>query len=144
MTKKATWIWILSGIVIIFLIIGISGYYTASKFMEVTTGKADKKFEGSGDIAVLEVKGIIIGSDEVLEDIEDLEEKSSVKGVLVRVNSPGGAVAPTQEIYNALLRLGKKKKVYCSFGDVAASGGYYLAMACEKIFANPGTLTGSI
>jgi protease-4 len=67
-----------------------------------------------------------------------------VKAIVVRVDSPGGAVAPTQEIFAEIQRLKKRKPVIASMGSVAASGGYYIASACDKIIANPGTLTGSI
>jgi len=104
----------------------------------------DEVFTDSGNLAILEIKDVIDDPDETLREIEELEEKSSVKAVVLRISSPGGAVGPTQEIFDALLRLKTHKKLVCSFGDVAASGGYYIAAACEKIFSNAGTLTGSI
>jgi protease IV len=103
------------------------------------------KPSGGEAIVALDVDGIIFGSKDLLEAVAQIEDNSSVKGVVLRINSPGGAVAPTQEILGAINRLvAKKITVYCSFADIAASGGYYLATACSKIFTNPGTLTGSI
>lgn len=97
-----------------------------------------------GSIVALDVDGVIYDSKELLESIAEIEDDSSIKGVVIRVNSPGGAVAPTQEIVGALERLKKKHKIYCSFGDIAASGGYYISTVCSQIYTNPGTLTGSI
>jgi protease-4 len=68
----------------------------------------------------------------------------SMKAVLVRIDSPGGAVSPSQEIHEEVKRLAAKKVVVCSMGNIAASGGFYVAMGCKKIVAEPGTLTGSI
>ena len=67
-----------------------------------------------------------------------------IKAIVVRIDSPGGAVAPTQEIFDELQKAKKKKPLIASMGSMATSGGYYVASACEKILANPGTLTGSI
>jgi protease-4 len=95
-------------------------------------------------IGVLEVQGILLDSKKTLEEIDGLSENPLIKGVLVRINSPGGAVAPSQEIYEALKKLSKKKPVFSSLANVAASGGYYVACGTKKIFANPGSITGSI
>ncbi len=97
-------------------------------------------------IGVLEIRGIIVDSRQVLESLKRFSEDRQVKGILVRIDSPGGAVAPSQEIYRELARIHKegKKKVVASFGNVAASGGYYIAAAADKIVSNPGTITGSI
>ncbi len=83
-------------------------------------------------------------SNEVLEQIIKATKDNSIKGIILRINSPGGTVAASQEIYQALLKARLKKPVVITMGDVAASGGYYIASAGDRIFANPGTLTGSI
>lgn len=88
--------------------------------------------------------GIKTGSDAVVELIESYAEDSSIKAVVVRINSPGGTVAATQEIYRSLMELRKTKPVIASVGDIAASGGYYAASACNRIYVNPGSMTGSI
>jgi protease-4 len=80
----------------------------------------------------------------VLKVIRRFGADNDMKAVVVRIDSPGGAVAPSQEIYEELSQLGEKKKVVCSMGTVAASGGFYVAMGCDTIVAEPGTLTGSI
>jgi protease-4 len=93
-------------------------------------------------VALVEISGAIYSSQGVIEQLRRCEADPSVKAIVLRVNSPGGAVAPVQEIYNAINRI--QKKVVVSMGATAASGGYYIACAGDRIFANPGTLTGSI
>ena len=95
-------------------------------------------------VGVVEVKGIITSSKDVIEQIRQFRDNPSIKAVVVRVDSPGGAVGPAQEIYREIIKTKKTKKVVASMGTVAASGGYYIASAADSIFANPGTLTGSI
>ncbi len=99
---------------------------------------------GEPSVGVVEVDGAIMESEKILEDLERFEEDSQIKGVVVRVNSPGGAVAPAQEIYYGVQRLAEEKPVVISMGTTAASGGYYIACGAETIFANRGTITGSI
>ncbi len=80
-----------------------------------------------------------------LEKLKSIEDDKNVKAVIIRLNSPGGTIGATQEVYNAILRLREKGKiVVASMGDIAASGAYYIACAADYIVANPGTLTGSI
>lgn len=99
----------------------------------------------SGDkIAIIEIDGVILDSKDTLEEIQTVSKNDKVKGVIIRINSPGGGVAPSQEIYSELRKLASKKPVVASLSSVAASGGYYIASATDKIVANPGTLTGSI
>ena len=95
-------------------------------------------------IGVVEVQGIITDSKRVVRQIKKYRNDSSIKGVILRINSPGGAVAPSQEIYSEVLKIRDEKKVIASMGSLAASGGYYIASATNSIIANPGTLTGSI
>lgn len=98
---------------------------------------------GKDKVAVVTVKGIITDSKPVIEQLHDAEKSSDVKAIVIRVNSPGGGVGASQEIYREVSKI-KGKKVVVSMGSVAASGGYYIACGVEKIYANPGTLTGSI
>jgi protease-4 len=101
--------------------------------------------DGSGPkIGVVDVSGVISESKETLAQLHELRKDKEIKAIVVRIDSPGGAVAPSQEIFQAVLRARKDKKVVCSMGTVAASGGYYIAAACDKIIASPGTVTGSI
>lgn len=95
-------------------------------------------------IGVLEVYGTIVDAQKIIEQINDFRDNGSIKAVVLRIDSPGGGVAPSQEIYAELKRLAEKKPLVVSMGAIAASGGYYLAIAGEHLFANPGSITGSI
>ena len=97
-------------------------------------------------IALIRIEGIIIDSHEVLQQIKHFADDSAIQAIVVRINSPGGAVVPSQEIYAALKRIRDdgEKTVVTSMGNMAASGGYYIASASNTILANPGTITGSI
>lgn len=100
---------------------------------------------GGQKVAIVEVEGTIIDTSDLVRDLKDDLDNGSVRAVVVRINSPGGVVGPTQEVYEALTRLRNAgKPVVASLGAVAASGGYYIAAAANRIYANPGTLTGSI
>ncbi len=105
---------------------------------------SDGGFSRVDKVAVVKVDGIITDSSEINRQLRDLEDRNDVKAVVVRINSPGGAVGPSQEIYSEIKRLRKTKKVVASMGAIAASGGYYASVAAEKIVSNPGTITGSI
>ena len=105
----------------------------------------DGALPGGPRVAVVEIEGIIVDGDQVVRDLREHVDNPAVKAVVVRVNSPGGVVAPTQEIVSAIQRVRKAgKPVVASFGAVAASGGYYVGTAADRIYASPGTLTGSI
>jgi protease-4 len=105
----------------------------------------DGALPGGPRVAVVEIEGIILDGEQAVRELRDHAENPAVKAVVVRVNSPGGVVAPTQEIFSSIQRVRKAgKPVVASFGAVAASGGYYVGTAADRIYANPGTLTGSI
>ena len=95
-------------------------------------------------IGIIKVRGTITDSELLLQQIDQFRKQKSVKAVILRVDSPGGGVGPSQEIYEELKRLAAEKPLVVSMGSVAASGGYYIAVAAQRIFANPGTITGSI
>ncbi|HEY1370935.1 MAG TPA: signal peptide peptidase SppA [Candidatus Binatia bacterium] len=99
---------------------------------------------GGDSIGVVQVEGTINDSRDIIDSLKQFGDSSGIKAIVLRVDSPGGAVAPTQEIYEEIEKLKKKKPVIASFGGMAASGGYYIGSACDEIVANPGTLTGSI
>jgi protease IV len=101
---------------------------------------------GGGRIAVLEVDGVIGDDAEMLQHLRRFRDNRSVKGYLVSINSPGGVVAPSQSIYQELRRIRTEDEVpvIASIGGVGASGGYYVALAADSIFALPGSITGSI
>jgi protease IV len=95
-------------------------------------------------VAVIEINGPIMKSKKTIELLHEAEKKNKYKAIIIRIDSPGGAVGPTQEIFDEIVRIDKKIPVYASFGSVAASGGYYIGAAARKIYANRGTITGSI
>ena len=106
--------------------------------------ESSSSFSSAPQVGVIEVKGEIKNTEKLLKNLTKFAKNDKIKAILVRIDSPGGAVAPSQELYTELRRIGEKKKVVCSMGNLAASGGYYIAVGCQKIVANPGTLTGSI
>jgi len=96
-------------------------------------------------VAVVELEGAIVDVEELVRELRAHRDNPQVKAVVIRINSPGGVVGPTQELHAALMRLREAgKPVVASLGAIAASGGYYVAVAADRIYANPGTLTGSI
>jgi len=104
---------------------------------------SQKMFDQKSEyVAIIELKGVIMESKKILRNLRDAEEDKEIKAVVLRLNSPGGAVAPSQEIYEAVKKY--KKPLVVSMGSVAASGAYYIAAGAKKVFANSGTLTGSI
>ncbi len=103
-----------------------------------------KIFSDGPKVAVLNIEGVILTSDEYLESLDAIRKDKSIRALVVRINSPGGAVGPSQEIYSELEDIKSELPVVASMGAVAASGGYYIACAADSIFANPGTITGSI
>ena len=116
----------------------------------VVKGESPRLTPGGPRIGVVKIQGGIgMGeggpdTEAVLRLVKKLETDDSIKAVVVRIDSPGGSVGPSQEIHDEVQRLAEKKTVVCSLGNVAASGGFYIAVACPKIVAAPGTLTGSI
>lgn len=107
-------------------------------------------FEGRGislsndKIAVITIHGVLTSSTDTIKQFKQYEENEDVKALVLRIDSPGGTVVAAQEIYTEIQKLRENKVVLASMGNVAASGGYYVASATEEIVANPGTLTGSI
>jgi protease-4 len=118
-------------------------FFVLAYLVTVVFGKSSL----SGDkVAVVRIEGVILDASEALDELREYRENPSVKAILLRIDSPGGAVAPSQEIYEEVKKIRDKnrKKVVVSMGSVAASGGYYIASAAHQIVANPGTLTGSL
>ncbi len=95
-------------------------------------------------VGVIPIEGIIGEAADIIDQINEFAESNGIRAVVLRIDTPGGGVAPSQEIYQAVRELRKKKKVVVSMGSVAASGGYLIAVAADRIVANPGTITGSI
>ncbi len=99
---------------------------------------------GGDGVGVVVLEGTIDESRGTIQSLKQFRDSDRIKGVVIRIDSPGGGVVPTQEIYEEIGKLKKKKPVFASLGGMATSGGYYIASACHRIVANPGTLTGSI
>lgn len=97
-------------------------------------------------VALIRIEGVILDSQQTITELKRFAENPLVKAIVLRIDSPGGGVVPSQEIYDAVQRIRNKnnKAVIASMGTVAASGGYYIASATDRIVANPGSLTGSI
>jgi len=106
----------------------------------------DLDLSGQDRIALIRVEGVILDAQQTVGDLKKFGDGPSVKAIVLRIDSPGGGVVPSQEIHDAVMRVRNKqnKAVVASMGTVAASGGYYIAAATDRIMANPGTLTGSI
>jgi protease-4 len=131
---------ILLGFIIVGVILGV--FLLSILFF---TRFGEKRAFALGDkIAVVDIKGVIASSRNIVEQIDAYKEDDDVKAIILRINSPGGGVGPSQEIHREVLKAREKKKVIASIGSVGASGGYYVACASDLIVVNPGTITGSI
>lgn len=109
------------------------------------SGSGFSGFSRKPAVGIVELEGPIFDSRKVVDTLEGYRKQEKVRAVVVRVDSPGGAVAPSQEIYQQILKLRETgKPVVASMGSLAASGGYYIASAANRVLANPGTITGSI
>ena len=95
-------------------------------------------------VALVSIEGPIMDSMDVVKEIKEHAKDRSIKAIILRIDSPGGAVGPSQEIYEEVKKASAEKHIVVSMGSIAASGGYYIASPADMIFANPGTLTGSI
>lgn len=127
---------------ILLIILAVALFTGAMAFFR---GLGSKSRPLSGDkIGLCKIEGMITDAREVTDFLHELKIDESVKGVLLRIDSPGGSVAPSQELYQAVQELAKVKPVVVSMGTAAASGGYYAAAPATLIVANPGSITGSI
>ncbi len=133
------------------LVIGVilCGLFFVSLFAAMLMMSDNDGFTAGGDrIAVIPVEGVIDDqmAKTVNRHLKQYGNDLRVKAIILRIDSPGGGVSASQEIYREIKRIkdDKKKKIVVSMGSVAASGGYYIACPADKIFANPGSVTGSI
>ena len=127
----------------VFLLGKIGSSFSNKSFSKSTSFKPANFFADS-QVALITIEGGIFDSEKILEELEEAKEDRDVEAVVLRLNSPGGAVGPSQEILEGVLSLDEVKPVVASMSTVAASGAYYVALGARKIIANPGTLTGSI
>jgi protease IV len=126
--------------VIFLLFWGGMAYFLSSFFKSPRT----ELFGAREAVGVIELKGLIATSEDTIRQLTEFRHNQAVKAIVVRIDSPGGAVGASQEIYAEVRRTNEIKPVVVSMGSVAASGGLYAALGAERIIANPGTLTGSI
>jgi len=127
------------GVIVALLIIFFAALYLIGR-----SAGTSSRFAFGDKIAIVEIRGVIAQSSEIIEEIHQYLEDDGVKAIILRIDSPGGGVGPSQEIHREILKVKEKKKIVTSMGSVAASGGYYIACASDLIVANPGTITGSI
>jgi protease-4 len=132
-------LFILTGIFFLFLggvSLLVSSFVSRSPGSDIFTKK-----EGVG---IVELKGLIVSSEQTLKHLTEFRHNPNVKSIVLRIESPGGSVGASQEIYKEVIRTNEVKPVIASMGSMGASGGYYAALGAENIIANPGTMTGSI
>ena len=126
------------------ILIVIAAVFSCSVFTITALSGKRRTFSLNEKVGVVLVEGIITDAREIVQQLGDFGKDDSIRAVVVRIDSPGGGVAPSEEIYGAILELKKKKQVVASMGSIAASGGYLIACGANRIVANHGTLTGSI
>jgi len=127
---------LLAGVFVFFLVLAV----TVASFM----GRPAANFAIGDKVGVIEIFGVIADSRQIIKQLHDFRDNDNIKAIVLRVDSPGGGVGPSQEIHDEVKKVDAVKPVVVSMGSVAASGGYYIAAAAREIVANPGTITGSI
>jgi protease-4 len=127
-------------------LIVIVGVLVIAFIVAASQGDSGRFVLSTEKIAIVPIEGEIFESRDTIEAIHRYADNALVKGIVIRINSPGGAIAPSQEIYSEILKTREEsgKPIVASLDSVAASGGFYIAAACDQIVANPGSITGSI
>ena len=132
----------------LFILAGIFFLFLGGISLLVSSFVSDRSqadiFSGKEGIGIVELKGLMVTSEQVLKHLTEFRNNPDVKAIVLRIDSPGGAVGAAQEIYQEVQRTNEAKPVIASMGSMGASGGYYAALGAENILANPGTMTGSI
>ena len=124
---------------------GLGAFFFAVIIFRIGAASAVSNLEGSGKkVGIVKINGPILTSDAVVSQLEKLKNRKDISAIVMRIDSPGGLVAPTQEIYEKVKSLRGVKPIISSMGSVAASGGYYIALGADTLIANPGTIVGSI
>jgi protease-4 len=141
--KRSTVAWIVAAIGVAFLLLLA---FTAALVLAPRTAGEGRALSLGGRVGVVDLEGVILSADHFRQTLQKFHDASNVKAVVVRINSPGGGVAASQELFSEIRRFRREtgKPVVVSMESVAASGGYYAAVAADQIVANPGTITGSI
>ncbi len=144
--KHSFWFWLswVGGLFLLFaVLLWVAAWYTLK-----SSGRASSGFDGfgSGTIAVVDLKGIILSADKTNEQLEKFAKDDSVKAIILHIDSPGGGAAASQEIYHEVLRIRTehKKRIVASIESVGASGAYYVASATDRIYANQASIVGSV
>lgn len=140
-SKLLVWVIVGGGLFVLFVVT-----LFALVLYTVRDDDGDTLSFGDNKIGVVELSGVILESKSLIEQLQRFAESASIRAIILRIDSPGGGVAASQEIFNEVLRLRKVKKkiIVSSIASVGASGAYYIACGTDKIIANPGTVTGSI
>jgi protease-4 len=133
---------VLIGLIVIGVIMVV--FVGAILFLTLMFRRESPSFAMGDKVGVVEITGVISDSREIIRGIKSFVDDGGVKAVVLRIDSPGGGVGASQEIYEEVVKARKIKRVVASLGEVAASGGYYVACGADKIVANPGSMTGSI
>jgi protease IV len=138
------WLSLIGGLFLLFVLL----LWTAAWHVMRSSGSSAGGFDGfgSGRIAVVDLKGVILSADKTDDQLEKFANDDSVKAIIVHIDSPGGGAAASQEIYHEVLRIRNhhKKRIVASIGSVGASGAYYIATATDKIYANQASIVGSV
>jgi protease IV len=121
-----------------------TGVFVFLLLMSLVITLFQKSLPTGNRLALVRIEGPIMDSKSAVDEIRQYVKDGSIKAIVLRIDSPGGAVAPSQEIHAEVKKAAASKSVVVSMGSIAASGGYYIAAPATKILANPGTLTGSI
>ena len=138
------WLSLVGGLFLLFVVL----LWTAAWHVMRSSGGSTSGFDGfgSGEIAVVDLKGVILSADKTDDQLEKFANDDSVKAIILHIDSPGGGAAASQEIYHEVLRIRKhhKKRIVASIESVGASGAYYIATATDKIYANQASIVGSV
>ncbi|MEO6924626.1 MAG: signal peptide peptidase SppA, partial [Bryocella sp.] len=141
--RRSGWFWAAVIIAIVgVVIVAIVGMMSLALKSSFNTGS---KF-GKNSIAVIDISGVIVDADKIDKQLDKFADDSNVKAIILHINSPGGGAAASQEIYHEVLRVRqeKHKRVVASVESMGASGAYYIASACDRIYANQASVVGSI
>ena len=125
--KKHSFFILLGAFFVLFAVVAFSERFLKEIEGDIFNGDFSRKKNTSGQIVIISVEGVILSSDKLVKYLNDIEDNDKIVGIILRIDSPGGAVAPVQEIYEKLLRIREKKTIYSSVASLAASGGYYVA-----------------
>jgi len=142
--RRRVWLWVLGGLglfVGFLVVVGLLIWAAAHSL-----GGPDMGFSSGGNVAVVDVDGVILSADTIVDELRKYDQDSSIKAIILHIDSPGGAAAPSQEIYHEVRRIRdeRRKPIVASIESVGASGAYYIASGTSRIYANEASVVGSI